>query len=77
MSCGTRPARVTVPYADTGFAKGTFGSGSGVLNARWRVGSVPSFQLRCGTPAGKTISDQGVQSCCLPSISMLIVPRRM
>ena len=38
------------------------------------VGSLPAFQLRCGTPFGKTISEPGGHSCCCPSISMLIVP---
>ena len=43
-------------------AKGRSGSGSGVLKARCTVGSLPAFQLRCCTPAGKTISDPGPQS---------------
>ena len=58
-------------------AKGLLGSGRGVLKTRWTVGSPPPFQLRCRTPAGKMISEPGPQSYWLPSISMLIVPRRM
>src|SRR5579884_2686272 len=70
-------SRYAVAPAPTVVANGTFGSGIGVLKAMWIVGSVPPFQLRCGTPAGKYTNEPGGASNVCPSTSMFITPLMM